>query len=51
MNKTLVFISTHIINNAVISEYKKMLKVKDIDLILAIDNTTLKIPFDIKIYC
>ena len=40
---TLAFITTHIINQAVISEYKKMSKVKGIDCILAIDNTHLKI--------
>ena len=49
MPKTLIFISTHIINNAVISEYKKMLKVENADCILAIDNTNLKIPFENRI--
>lgn len=43
MTKVLTFISTHIINNAVVSEYKKMITVKGYDCILAIDNTNLKI--------
>ena len=41
--RKLVFISTHLINGAVISEYIKMSKVKDVDCILAIDNSNLKI--------
>ena len=46
VKKMLAFISTHIINRAVISEYNKLSKVKDCDCILAIDNTNLKIPVD-----
>jgi hypothetical protein len=49
MQKTLIFITTHIINKAIISEYKKMSKVKNADCILAVDNTKLKIPFDNRI--
>ena len=43
MYKTLAFISTHIINQAVISEYIKLSKVKNCKCILAIDNTNLNI--------
>ena len=43
MYKTLAFISTHIINRAVISEYIKLSKVKNCKCILAIDNTNLNI--------
>jgi hypothetical protein len=49
MNKTLIFMATHIVNKAVISEYKKMQKVKDCDCILIIDNSNLKIPFENRI--
>ncbi len=45
-SKTLAFISTHIINKAIISEYKKMAKVPGLEVILVIDNTNLK--YDIK---
>ena len=41
MCKTLAFISTHVINRAVISEYVKLSKVQNCDCILAIDNTSL----------
>ena len=44
--KTLAFISTHIINRAVISEYKKLSKVDNCDCILAIDNNNLKMHID-----
>ena len=44
--KTLAFISTHIINQAVISEYKKLSKVENCDCILAIDNSNLKMRTD-----
>ncbi len=43
-NKTLAFISTHIINRAVISEYLKLSKSNDCDCILAIDNTSEQLP-------
>lgn len=43
MKKTLVFITTHIVNEAVISEYKKLMKVGSCDCILVIDNTNLEI--------
>lgn len=43
MCKTLAFISTHIINRAVISEYIKLSRVKNCKCILAIDNTNLNI--------
>ncbi len=42
--KTLLFISTHIINKAIINEYQKLSRIKNCDTILAIDNTTLKLP-------
>lgn len=41
--KTLAFISTHIINKAVISEFKKLSDANMYDCILVIDNTRLKI--------
>ena len=44
-NRTLAFISTHIINRAVISEYRKLSKVVNCDCVLAIDNTSLQIPW------
>ncbi len=44
--KTLAFISTHVINRAVISEYRKLSKVENCDCILAIDNSNLKIQTD-----
>ena len=47
--RKLVFISTHLINGAVISEYIKMSKVKDVDCILAIDNSNLKIEIDSRV--
>ena len=47
--RNLVFITTHVINKAVISEYKKMCKVKDIDCILAIDNSSVKIETDSRV--
>ena len=43
-NKVLVFLSTHVINRAVISEYRKLTNVSGCDCILAIDNTHLRIP-------
>ena len=46
MKKTLVFLSTHVINKAVISEYKKMARGKNYDYILALDNENLKIETD-----
>ena len=49
MKKTLAFISTHIINPAVISEYNKLSKVKDIDCILLIDNMCVKYEFENRI--
>lgn len=39
--RNLVFISTHILNKAVISEYKKMTKNNDIDCILVVDDSNL----------
>ena len=49
MKKNLVFISTHIINEAVISEYKKMAKGKNYDYVLAIDNENFKTEIDNRI--
>ena len=48
-NKTIIFISTHIITKAVISEYNKMKKLKNYDVILAIDNTNIKSEYDKRI--
>lgn len=48
-NKTLTFISTHIINKAVVSEYKKMNNIAGYDCILVIDNSNLQIEFDTRI--
>lgn len=44
-NRTLAFISTHVINRAVISEYRKLSKVSGCDCILVVDNTSLQIPW------
>ncbi len=49
LNQTLIFISTHLITKAVISEYNKMKKVKNCDVILAIDNTNMKAEYDKRI--
>ena len=46
---TLAFISTHIINEAVISEYKKLAASDNIDALLIIDNTNLKIQHNSRI--
>lgn len=49
MQKTLIFIATHIINQAVINEYVKMTRGKDYDCILAIDNTNLNMEYENRI--
>lgn len=46
---TLVFISTHLITKAVISEYNKMKRVKKCDVVLAINNTNIKVEYDKRI--
>lgn len=43
-NKTILFISTHLINKAIISEYCKMSGMRNFDCILVIDNTKLQFP-------
>lgn len=45
-NNTLLFISTHLINKAVISEYTKLSKVSGCDCLLVIDNTKLQLPIN-----
>lgn len=60
-NKNLVFLSTHILTKGVISEYKKLLNIDGYDVVLAIDNTNLKLEansriaefefFDTKVKC
>jgi hypothetical protein len=42
MKKTIAFITTHIINKAVISEYVKLSKVSNCTCLLVVDNTNLK---------
>ena len=49
MNKTLIFMSTHFIDEAVISEYKKMRDNPDVDAILAIDNNAYKYDFQNRV--
>lgn len=48
-NKNLIFITTHVMNNAVISEYKKLLNIPEFDCCLLIDNTNLKYEFDSRL--
>ena len=43
-SKTILFISTHLINKAIISEYCKMSGMRNFDCILVIDNTKLQFP-------
>ncbi len=45
-DKTLLFISTHVINKAVIDEYLKLSKSKNYDCLLVIDNTDLGLTFE-----
>ena len=49
MNKTLIFLSTHFVDEAVISEYKKMRNSKNVDAVLAIDNNACKYDFQNRI--
>ena len=49
MNKTLIFMSTHFIDEAVISEYKKMRDTPNVDAILAIDNNAYKYDFQNRV--
>lgn len=44
-NRTLAFISTYVINRAVISEYRKLSKVAGCDCLLVIDNSNLQVPW------
>mgnify|MGYP007101839765 CR=1 FL=1 len=46
-NKTLIFFSTHIINELIISEYKKLLNAGNYDVIFAIDNSEQKFSADL----
>jgi len=39
MNKTILFFTTHIINKAIISEYKKLSDIENFDTILNLDNS------------
>lgn len=47
--KNLLFISTHDINKGIISEYNKLSLSSDEKCILAIDNTTMGIPFESRV--
>ncbi|MBQ6976543.1 MAG: hypothetical protein IJQ16_08355 [Selenomonadaceae bacterium] len=49
MNKTLLFMSTHFVDEAIISEYKKMRNTPNVDAILAIDNNAYKYDFKERI--
>ena len=49
MNKTLLILSTHFVNEAVVSEYKKMRNTKNVDAILAIDDNAYKYDFTNRI--
>lgn len=49
MNKTLFILSTHFVDEAVISEYKKLRNTKNVDAILAIDNNAYKYDFTNRI--
>lgn len=45
----LIFLTTHIINKAVISEYKKLINTQGYDCVLAIDNSKLELPYKNRI--
>ena len=49
MNKTLLIMSTHFVDEAIISEYKKMRNTPNVDAILAIDNNAFKYDFKQRI--
>ena len=49
MKKGLLFLSTHIINKGIVSEYFKLSKAQEYDCILAIDNSSLRLPFESRI--
>ena len=49
MSKTLLILSTHFVNEAVISEYLKMQNTPNVDAILAIDNNAYKYDFTQRI--
>ena len=49
MDKTLLILGTHFIDEAVISEYKKMRDTPNVDAILAIDNNAYKYAFQNRI--
>ena len=49
MNKTLLILSTHFVDENVISEYKKMRDTPNVDAILAIDNNAYKCNFKNRI--
>ena len=42
MNEILLLLCTHFIDEAIISEYRKMQNTPNVDVILAIDNTNFK---------
>lgn len=47
--KTLLVMATHFIDAAIISEYRKMKNTPNVDAVLAIDNTNLKIDFKSRV--
>ena len=47
-NKTLIFFSTHIINEMIVSEYKKLLNIDGYDVIFAIENSDGKFSKDFE---
>ena len=49
MNRTLLVLATHFIDEAVISEYRKMKNTPNVDAVLMIDNTNPKIEFKNRI--
>ena len=49
MNKTLLFMSTHFVDYAIISEYMKMQNTPNVDAILSIDNNAFKYDFTERI--
>lgn len=51
MNKTVLILVTHVINEAVISEYKKMKNTPYVDAFLAINNHECKIPYEHRLEC
>ena len=49
MARTLIFLATHFVDEAIISEYRKMKNTPNVDAVLAIDNTNFKCEFKSRV--